>query len=234
MERYEAKFIGFPPVKTVWVVALAVGLLLTNSIPVKAVVFHYFSSAIESSYNSYTAVREYRQDKDVSGIPSDGCSGPIAGTPVYQTMYFYLNGGGVFELGTGHQCADSYVYWFEGWTNTSGTWSLLDYQPGVTEGVSHYFKVKRTSSVYNYWVDSTVVGPAVGANTGYNLVALLESYAPTGQVTFTMSDLAYQRNEGSWEGWSGQDGKNVDSAYMCGRWLSDTSFKAGEPYGTCS
>lgn len=85
---------------------------------------HAHSVAAEVTSNRGGA--STRWDNTMAGIPNNGCVNPITGSPMYQSMWIRTGGPGWIELGTGHQCQDSFRYWYWGWGNSSGTWALWD------------------------------------------------------------------------------------------------------------
>jgi hypothetical protein len=91
-------------------------LLVSLALWQSASAFHKYSSAWENTPSEipFTGVNEVRNDVSISGIPNDGCSTPITGTPVYQPEWVVQtsNSDTWTELGTGHQCGDTFRYWY--------------------------------------------------------------------------------------------------------------------------
>jgi hypothetical protein len=219
--------------------AISTVAFLSHLPAAEAQTFHYFASGIESSGSpNYTAVRMWRQDKPVAGLPLTGCSQPLTGSPLYQTMWLKLNGGTTLELGTGHQCGDQYRYRFYAFYLTDGSWYPLAWDFSIPNGVAHMFKIKRETnangdSFYKYLLDDIEKASLYSHNQAHEGTAILESYSATANVQLTMSELAVQRNETPWTPWTGRDGQNVDAAFMCGYWIADDKWRAGEPAGSC-
>jgi hypothetical protein len=206
---------------------------------VQAVTFHYFSTAIEDTGSAtFTGVKEYRVDKAVTGIPLNGCTQPHTGTPVYQTMWVQVHGGLTaewFELGTGHQCNDTYRFWFWGY-GYNGNWVPLGEDIGQTNGQSHWFSISRAihggNHMYDYKIDGSLKEQLESVALGEKVFVMLESWASNANTVFPMTVLQYQKSEGAWLDFSGRDDTNIDSV-MCGYWIADQTFKAGQPSSNC-
>ena len=194
--------------------------------------FHGYSHAWESSGN-YAGISNTRIDRAVGGLPSDGCSQPYSGTPVYETMWLQYSPGNNYELGTGHQCGDQYRYWFWG-LSVNSTFYSLGYQTGITNDNSHTFRMDRVLSGFSgyqiyYRIDGATkkTYPTSAANF-VDLDVGLESYCQTCTVSaYSNSSLKFKVND-TWSNWAGRDGQQVNDPPMCGSWLSDTSWRSGE------
>jgi hypothetical protein len=77
--------------------------------------FHEYATAFETSGNSGMYSTHIVQG--VSNQASDGCSTPYSGTPVYETEWLLFNSNATTwdEVGVGHQCNDSYRYFYWGY-----------------------------------------------------------------------------------------------------------------------
>lgn len=171
------------------VAAFVALLTASGTMPVAAthVAGHGYSVAEETTGGGFTGVHVYRVDQTVQGQPFTGCSSPFQGKPVYQTQWVIITGDALNwrELGTGHQCNDSYRYWFWGY-GSNGTWVPLGTQTGITNGQWHFFKIERvfedTFNRYKFSVDGVVKGALTSNATGVRVEAGLESYADTATV----------------------------------------------------
>jgi len=229
---------------TISAAAVLIGSQLLAPSPVAAASFHQYSHAWDTGAGSYSGLSVYRVDQAISGIPSDGCGGPIQGSPVYQTQWLWLVSGsaiGNVELGTGHQCNDTLRYWYWGYTAAStGVFYLLGYRSGITEGASHYFQIEadRASDGHYYWnyiVSGTVFDDSLLSSQGSHVDTGLESYASGAVVPgYSHGLLEYKLNNGTtWTYWSGQDGSQVNGPTMCGHWSGATTWYAGENVSSC-
>ncbi len=133
---------------------LAAGIAVVGVRPAAAQSFHSYSVASQTTPSgAFTGVATTRQDVPVANIPDTGCSGYFSGNPVYQTEWIYITSDGAnwLELGTGHQCMNTLVYWYAGY-GFAGTWHPLWEESGITpaghdfqiyefgsSGLSHYF-----------------------------------------------------------------------------------------------
>jgi len=184
----------------------------------------------------YTGVKAYRVDEAVSGQPSDGCSVPISGTPVYQPIWVINYDTSWKELGTGHQCNDTYRYWYWGYGTSSGTFTLLGYQHPISNGSSHTFEISRVyegREMYEWFVDGVEKKYLYSSWTGNEVEVGLESYASGANVVeYLNSSLKYQLNDGTFQNWAGQDGSRVDSN-MCGNWSGATAWYSGQGTQGC-
>jgi hypothetical protein len=81
----------------------------------------------------------------------------------------------------------------------------------------------------NEAIDGVLRHSFVWTATGIFVMAGLESYAANAGMTYvTVHDLGYTHNQGPWENWAGYDGTAVTGAGMCGRWISQTSWRHSE------
>lgn len=170
----------------------------------------------------------------MSGIPSTGCSSPYTGNPVHQTQWIIINSGSWREIGTGHQCNDTYRYWFWGY-GLNGTWVSLGYQTGITNGQVRTFEIRRSllghENRHVFLVGGAAKANLVSDATGIQVEAGLESYAANANVVYhSYGSLQYQKNNGAFAYWAGKDASSVGSS-MCGSWGSSTQWNAGQGGG---
>jgi hypothetical protein len=209
------------------------GFLMTLPLSASAAGFHGYSQAFERTGGSgFTGLRNYRKDQAVSGLPSSGCSTPFI-APVYQTQWVILTADALnwMEIGTGHQCNDNYRYWFWGYGD-NGAWFPVGTQAGIANGVFHTFEIQRafdgTRWRFYFKVDGVTKGNVVGSDTGPEVRVGLESYFNNVTVAgYGNTQLKYQKNGGAFSSWAGRDALQVN-APLCGKWISDTSWWAGE------
>lgn len=195
--------------------------------------FHAYSEAWELTAGSgYSGLSVFRNDAPTSGIPADGCSAPITGSPVYQTEWLvFASKMNWIELGTGQQCQDTYNYWFGGY-GYNGTFNLIWDHTGIALNGPHTFTINGTISSGNFvhllQIDGITKTSVTWNVTGVKVVAGLESYASGASECSWDQNLAYQRNESStWSAWSSRDGQEIDAS-MAGGWKSDTTWMAAE------
>ncbi|MFN8082307.1 MAG: hypothetical protein U0Q19_22330 [Kineosporiaceae bacterium] len=219
--------------RPLWIALLVAALSLVAPRPALAATFHEYSTVSESSAGSgYTGVSSARFDQHFTGIPSTGCSSRYSGSPVYQTQWVLLTSDAKNwrELGTGHQCNDTYRYWFWGY-GSAGTWYPLGGVSNITNGSTHTFTISRsftgTSNTYIWTIDSTNRATMTSSASGPYVQAGLESYASAASGRYSLTTLRFQRNGGTMSAWAGRDGVTVNST-MCGRWVSDTSRVVGQ------
>jgi hypothetical protein len=193
--------------------------------------FHRYATGHETTGTGFTGVSTYRRDQAVTGQAADGCSQPFTGHPVYQTMWVRLDSQLNWrELGTGHQCGDSFRYWYWGY-GSNGAWFPIAFQPGVTNGQNHTFKISKaniTPPKYYFVIDTTTKGSLSSAATFERVAVGLETYASGATVVgYFNSTLKYQKNGGTFVDWVGQDALTL-SAGMCGGFVIDTNFESGQ------
>ncbi len=200
--------------------------------------FHGYSIARETTGSGFTGVHVYRVDQAVRGQPATGCSSPFTGNPVYQTQWVIITADARNwrELGTGHQCNDTYRYWFWGY-GTNGTWVPLGTKIGIANGQWHFFKIERvfedTFNRYKFSVDHVIQGTMNSNQTGVRVEVGLESYAQAATVSgHNFTTLQYQQNNGGFVNWQGMDGSRVDPP-LCGFWVAAISWRAGQGAGQC-
>ena len=219
-------------------VALAAALLLHPS-GARAASFHGYSNAYESSLGDvYTGISSTRKDVSIGSIPADGCGGPIQGSAVYQTEWIIGQGNTAWvEIGTGHQCSDTVVYWYWGYGSYSGTFYPLGYRYVNEVAAAHTFQIEADlSSGHYYWhfiAGGVTYNDELLSGVSQEDSAGLESYASTATVpAYSITALQEKSSNGStWVNWAGEDGKRVDPS-MCGHWSGAVVWYAAEN-GSC-
>ena len=214
---------GFSRSLTTAIAITALALTPAWPTPVLAAGFHAYSHAWENS-SGLTGASVVRLDKAVSGLPNDGCSGPYGPHPVYQPLWVeWVSGSSWYELGTGHQCSGTYNYWYWGFA-LNGTWYSEGFQAGITNSISHTFKIDKapsgpTTYAYYYRVDGVTKGHTNSDVTATTADQGLESYCSGCTVlSYSANNLSVLRS-GTWQYWSGRDGSGVGVAQgMCGHW----------------
>lgn len=212
---------------------LALSAALIGSTNVAA--FHNYSVAADNLAGfPYAGTAQTRYDDSVGQIPGGGCSAPFSGTPVYQTEWVYISSDGANweEIGTGHQCYDTYRYWYWGY-GLAGVWYPWGAQViGSSIGL-HRTSINRDGSChYLYFVDVTEVGYDTWCRNGVAVYAGIESYASTATWSGGTTALQFFVLGGSWYGWNGQKASAVDPQ-MCGHWAGQTAWVYGENVSSC-
>lgn len=214
-------------------VAALVAYSMVLALSATGAAFHEYSIGYENTGSGFTGIQVTRTDRAVTGQPSTGCSSPYTGSPVYQTQW--VGGGSNWrELGTGHQCNDTYRYWFWGY-GYNGTWVSLGYQTGIVNNQIHTFQISRApvgaDTRYLYRIDGVTKGSLTSSATFGEVLTGLESYAANANVVlYSHATLKYQKNDGSFLSWSGQDSSIVGTS-MCGNWIGNTTWQAGQGTG---
>lgn len=213
--------------------------LLGNLLQVDAAGFHQYSKAKElTAPTNFTALKARRPDQAVSGVPTNGCINhfPVGGNPVYETQWLILGStADWYEIGTAHQCNDTFRYWFWGY-GLANAWYPLGTQDSITNGVSHWFTLTTVTHNGSQWMDYTIDGvikdEQPSPDTASAVWVGLESYAQGASTSYDITSLQYQRNQGAWTFWAGRDGSEIDNG-MCGGWVTDSWWLAGEPSLGC-
>lgn len=211
-----------------------VALVLTLGTP-QALAGHWATSGRysivweDSRPNQYFGVGVTRYDAIVNcgGL---GGAGDVF-HPVFQPQWVRFPGSGNWaEFGTWH-CRNGTTKWYWG-AGIAGAWQY-DGERTATAGQAHRFRLTLKAGYPNCnWrvlVDTTEIGQTRPfCDEGARIDAGLESYNPNAVTTVDDSALQEQRTlNGAWFSWAGRDGQSVN-APMCGRWLSDTQWRAGE------
>lgn len=186
----------------------------------------------EQTDAGFVGVYQERPDRAPSNQPFLGvdCFTPFAGVPVYQTQWVQSeNVQNWLEFGTGYQCQGNYRYRYWGY-GREGSWHPLGTEEFSTLGF-HQIRIGRTPDTvtYVFRMDGSLKGSLPWSRTFGDVAVGLESYADGAVVNkYADSDLQYKKLAStSWFPWNGRDGKVVH-AQMCGAWLSDTSWQAGQ------
>ena len=204
-------------------------MLVISALPASA--FHGYSWAADTSQAGiYTGVSTTRLDRTVFDQASDGCSTYFTGSPVYQTEWIYITSDAQnwLELGTGHQCGDTLRYWYWGY-GYGGAWFPIGEQSGISNEVSHTFRIIKFGTVFAFQVDGNLKGTQT-SSTGQRDASGLESYSSPAVIgTYTHNTLQrWTTTSGGWVNWAGYDDHGVSGAGMCGGWNSQTSWRAAE------
>lgn len=192
--------------------------------------FHRYAVGFESSGGSgFTGVRVYRYDRIPTGIPLDGCSTVNTGHAVYQSQWVGTGQGDWVEIGSGHQCASQFRYWYWGY-GYQGSWTRLGSQR-LYGSDTHYFNVHRQAGTFDYYfqIDGFNKGSVTWQRSFDRVSAGLESYAAGADVdVYSNTDLKWMKTSdpGVWHNWGGRDNSSVDLV-MCGYWLTDTTWQSG-------
>ncbi len=150
-------------------------------------------------------------------------------------MWLKYGDGDNYELGTGHQCGDQYRYWFWG-LSIDGAWMPLGHQTGITNGNSHVFRMERVLSgvgghqIY-YRIDGVIKKTYPTSSSNFETLDVgLESYCQACTVgDYTNGSLKSKTTTtGSWIGWGGTDGQQVNDPPLCGTWVSDITWRSGQ------
>jgi len=214
-------------------------LLVSLALWQSASAFHKYSSAWENTPSEipFTGVNEVRNDVSISGIPNDGCSTPITGTPVYQPEWVVQtsNSDTWTELGTGHQCGDTfrYWYWLEGAPGLPNGYLLRGWRLAGGDVPHRFYLYRLTDCTWLANIDYTQVGSFGFCSSGVRVGADTESYAQAAVVpSHRESYLQYSSNYAPYANWSGQDYSLPPVApstpEMCGFWVNATSWSTGE------
>lgn len=193
--------------------------------------FHGYSVAVElSAGRDYSAVGSIRGEGAVANLPLDGCIYHFTGHPVYDTEWILITADALnwVELGTGHQCGDTFRYWFWG-RGVNGNWYPYgtNYAPDV--GTTHTFTISRIGLIWYWYIDGAIRHTMQWTATGVEVHAGLESYASNATMTYvTVHDLGYKHDGGPWLDWAGYDATIMAGSQMCGRWISQTAWRHSE------
>lgn len=191
---------------------------------------HGYSVGYELTGGGFTGVGATRNDSIITGIPQTGCAyRPFEGNPVYQTMWVHNGSGNWIELGTGHQCGGTYVYHFGG-IGVNGNWIEKFVESNVPVNVSHDFRISRTAdNRIRWWVDDQLRFEFATTFGSFPMVEVgLETYTSNASVYYGNFALTYQKGGGQpFFSWAGRDDDVKIGAHMCGKWTSDTTYRAG-------
>jgi hypothetical protein len=220
-------------------VGLAAALLLAT--PLAAFAWTGYSFGVEDTGPiGFTGIYVDRKDQAITGQPLDGCTGLYTGSMVYQTQWIMETSDNKnwIEIGTGHQCNDTVRYWFWGFGQNL-TYYEVGHQTGISDGTFHTFEINRhnpgTGETFYYLIGGVTKGHVASVPTdyGYQVRAGLESHSSSATVpAHYYSPLEYQKNDGPFYYWLGQD-SNVVWSGMSGKFTSDTTWCAAETLGVC-
>ena len=181
------------------------------------------------SETGYTGISVERIDAFVD-VPPDGCNGPYQGHPIYQSEWVgALNGSDWLELGTGHQCSNSYQYHYWGY-GYNGVWNPIG-SVKIGGGEIHTYRITRgADSIWEFRIDGVIKDSFYWDRTFPSVSTGLESYAPYGNVNpYNHYHLNYQRlGNTTWNGWDGTDSTLLQNPPMCGLWNNPQSWRTGE------
>jgi hypothetical protein len=204
------------------ITAVTLAIVMSTVPSASAAGFHSESNAYEDSNgNGYSGVSVYRTDIDLRS----------ANPCIYQTQWIMDNAAqNRVELGPGwgSACFAGIANgdWYFGY-GIGGTFNLVSVRP-ANVGQTHVFSMYRAGDVYVSYVDSTEIGRTTWP-TWFDMVSAgLESYMSLAIVTaHTYDSLQYSWAAGPYQYWAGEDANRVDPQ-MCGRWVSPTTWKAGQ------
>lgn len=194
--------------------------------------FHHYSVGREvaSGTNVYTGSNQVRDDVSITYIPSTGCSGPYAGDPVYQSQWV-VNGSNWLEEGTGHQCNDTFRYWYWGF-GFNGVWHSVGWTPMGTPPSTHrFYQYRGANCLWSTNIDYTQFDNSLSwCITGTLVQTGTESYSVSAVVPIHQNNqLMVSVNFAPYSAWSGRDWQNVETSYgMCGGWINDYTRSTGE------
>lgn len=192
--------------------------------------FHGYSAAREtSSAGHYTGVATTRLDRTVFFQPNTGCTSHFSGDVVFQSEWIVITSDSQnwLELGTGHQCSDTFRYWYWGF-GYGGIWFPLGTTDGIANEVSHTFEIIKFGSAYGFLIDGVQKG-SQATSTGVYDQSGLESYSTNAVIgTYTHGNLRRTTDSGGWTSWAGFDATKLTGAGMCGGWNSATVWRAAE------
>lgn len=193
--------------------------------------FHGHAMGEEESGDRFTGGRVTRTDVEVISDKGGYCGEPYEGYPVYQTMWIVLNSSysNWIELGTGHQCAGDWVYWFWGY-GYNGNWHPLGEQT-VNSHNQHTFYLYRTDlDRWHFHVNSSGMAHLTWGVMGEHVTVGLESWDSTAAASkHPYGELQYTWNEkgpgGVWDRFSGRDTPYLNEVPpLCGRYSSNVDY----------
>lgn len=191
--------------------------------------FHEYSVAGETSAAGHlTGLNVGRYDTEIS--TGGSCTSGVFTAPViYATQWVILTDDATnwLEIGTSHKNSTC-RFWFWGYGSQS-QWFPLGTQGNVAKQF-HNFKILRgaNGATWSFIIDVTTMPGTINWSTvGRRVEAGLESYVSYGVApAHDYSKLQYNVG-GVWYNWANRDGSTVGQS-MCGRWLTDVSWIAGQ------
>jgi hypothetical protein len=223
------------------IAALFLGIFLVapTMLPSEAghVANHRYSVAFEnSSAVPYTAVSKYRPESTFTVSLGSNCTTQRFVQPVlYQPIWVVVNASTWLEVGTGHQRGSNgycrYRYWGMGLQGFG--WLPLGYEilPGSSGGPTKqiFRKLCAPDYCWEIWIGGSKKWNGIFNFGGDFVEAGLESYdTPAVAPAHTYGSLQYRIDHVTWLAWAGRDATQVNTPQMCGRWDSNTQWRAGE------
>jgi len=97
----------------------------------------------------------------------------------------------------------------------------------------HTFRVEYDGGAKWFWfVDATRMNEMSSVNRGTTVLAGLESYATGNSMLMDINGLQYRNSAGTYTRCSGRDA-TIMSSGLCGAWLTDSDWRAGQPATRC-
>ncbi len=184
--------------------------------------------------NGYHGVATTRSEAlSITGLPTayPACVQSYSSSPVYTTQWLNMNGAAVdsnaMEIGTGHQCANNYRYWYWGY-QWGTTWHEIGNQTIYGTTTHTFWMTKVGTSLWNYNIDGVTMGSLNWPLAGPGVAALagLESYCSGCTIsTHSYSNTRVRAVDGNWYqmNWPAVI---VDPAPMDGTWYSPHQLNA--------
>jgi hypothetical protein len=136
------------------------------------------------------------------------------------------------EFGTGHQCNDTYRYWFWGY-GEQGIWYPMGPNSSIPSNSTNTWQIEYSGGSWYWATNGLVVNSIYWPVRAEVLETGLESYsAPAFVDWYNHSSLKYRYGTGGWTASVGQDAFVVDAGKMSGAWVSASNWKARES-GIC-
>jgi hypothetical protein len=214
------------------IVALLLGAI---SVPATAnhVSNHRYSIGFDLTVATYNGVRLTRYDNNIAA--GGVCNSAYVSPVVYQTQWVILDttASDWVEIGTMHKTSTC-KYWFWGY-GFDGVWNSLGTRGNRQYGQRTFVISKSSYPADAAWamsVGSETLGDVYFGNIpGDYVSAGLETYNIIPIIAaHNYSSLQFLGASGTgliWQNWAGMDYRQVDTR-MCGRWLSGSSWRAGQ------
>ena len=177
----------------------------------------------------------YRPESTFTVSLGADCTTPYTGAVVYQPLWVVISvadDGSGLEVGTGHQRGSSgycrYRYWgiqYQGSWSSLGTEILPGGSGGPTKQIYRYSCAPDLC--WDFWIGGSKKDTVIWNFTAAHIDAGLESYDAAAIAPAHNLDSLNYRVGSTYSPWAGQDLSDVD-AMMCGRWLADNRWRAGE------